>query len=120
MLAIAGNHGLHLVVTRSASNTSEFLRVNWKRVLTILLQHRKRLLVVDFPHPIRIARNPDFWECNELASSLTSFVDEVDGLLYTGFEVEPAWLRGNLEFSQSNSNVVPECPDENARQQPCT
>jgi hypothetical protein len=63
------------------------------------------LLVVDLPHPVGVAGNPDFWKSNELAPSLTSLVDEVDSLLNTSLEVEPARLRGDLEFSQFNSNV---------------
>ena len=120
MLTIADDHGLHLVVTRSATNPSEFLRVDWEGVLTVLLQHRKRLLVVDLPHPVGVAGNPDFWKSNALAPSLTGLVDEVDGLLDTSFEVEPAWFRGDLEFSQFDSSVIPECSYGDVRQQPCT
>jgi hypothetical protein len=98
MLTSTRTLGLHLVVTSSAADTSEFLRVDWKRVLTVLLQHGKRLLVVHLPHPVGVTRNPDFWKSDELAPSLTGLVDEVDGLLNTSFEVEPAWLRCDLEF----------------------
>lgn len=50
------------------------------------------MLVVDLPHPIRIAWDPDLRKGDELTSSVSSFFDEVDGLLDAGFEVEPAWL----------------------------
>lgn len=42
----------------------------------------------------------DFGEGNQLASSLTGFIDEVDGLLSTALEIEPAGLGGNLHSDQ--------------------
>lgn len=86
---------LHLIVTSSATNAPELFRVNGKGVLAVLLQHGKRLLVVDLPHPVRVARNPDFWKCDELASSLTGFIDECDSLLNAGLEIEPAGFGGD-------------------------
>lgn len=44
-------------------------------------------------------RLTDFREGHELASCLSSFVDEVDGLADTALEVEPARLGGNLSMS---------------------
>jgi hypothetical protein len=85
-----------LVVTSCAADTAELFRVHGKGVLTVPLQHGKRLLVVDLPHPVRIAGNPYFWEGDELAASLASFFDEVDGLLDTGFKIKPAWLGSDL------------------------
>jgi len=32
----------------------------------------------------------NFWKCNELAIGLTCLVDEVDGFLDSGFQVEPS------------------------------
>ena len=87
---------VHLVVPRCTANTSELLRIHGQGVLTVRLQHWERLLVVDLPHPVRVAWDPDFWEGNELASCCAGFIDEVNGLLNAGFEVEPAWLGGDL------------------------
>lgn len=39
----------------------------------------------------------DFREGNQLAAGLSSFVDEVDGLLDTGLEVEPLWRVSNSD-----------------------
>jgi hypothetical protein len=54
------------------------------------------LLVVDLPHPVGVTRNPDFGEGDKLATCGTSFIDEGNGLLNAGFEVEPAWLGCDL------------------------
>ena len=87
-----GQGDLHLVIPSRAANASEFFRVDWQRVFTILLEHRKRLLVVDLPDPVGVTWDPDFRKSDELASSLTSLVDEGDGLLDTSLEIEPAGL----------------------------
>jgi hypothetical protein len=86
---------LHLVVARRTANASKLFRVDGKRVLAVLLQHRQRLLVVDLPHPVRVARKPDFRESDELTSNVTGLLDEGDGLLYAGSKIEPAWLGGD-------------------------
>ena len=94
---------LHLVVTSSATNAPELLGVDGKRVFAVLLQHGQRLLVVDLPHPVRVAWDPDLRKSDELASSLTSFIDESNGLLNASFEIEPAGLgcdSGGLVLSE--------------------
>lgn len=87
---------LHLVITSSPSNTLELLRINGHGVLTVLLQHREGLLVVDFPHPVGVAWDPDLGEGDELRAGSTGFVDEVDGLADTALEVEPCGLGSDL------------------------
>ena len=86
---------LHLIASSGATNASELFGVNGKRVLTVLLQHRQRLLVIDLPHPVRVAWDPNFWESDELASCLASFVDKGDCLLDASFKIEPARLGGD-------------------------
>ncbi|KAI6752059.1 hypothetical protein HG531_006755 [Fusarium graminearum] len=77
-----------LVIASSASDAAHLFRVDSHGVLTVSLEHREGLEVGDLPHPVGISRNP----CdvsNKLASSLTSFVDEVNGLANTALEIEP-------------------------------
>jgi hypothetical protein len=57
------------------------------------------LLVVVLPEPVRVSWDPDLWEGDELASSFTSLVDELDGLLNAGLKIEPTWLRSDLMIS---------------------
>lgn len=85
-------NGLHLVVTGGTSDAPELFRIDGQRVLTILLQHRQRLLVVDLPHPVRISRNPNFGEGDQLAPTLSGLLDEGYGLLDASLKVEPARL----------------------------
>lgn len=55
----------------------------------------------------------DFREGNQLAAGLSSFVDEVDGLLDTSLEVEPLWRVSNSdtgrlgEFNEGSSLLAP-------------
>jgi len=48
----------YLVLLCSCTDTVHLRAVAWKTVLTVLLQQRQGLLVVDAPHPVRVARNP--------------------------------------------------------------
>ena len=56
-----------LVLLCSCTDTVHLRAVTGKTVLTILLQQRQGLLVVDAPHPVRVARDPCVitWSDNE-------------------------------------------------------
>lgn len=47
-----------LVIAGCAADAAHLLRVDGKGVLAVLLQHGKRLEIVDLPHPVRVARDP--------------------------------------------------------------
>jgi len=108
----------HLVIPRRTANPTKLFRVHRKRVLTVPLEHGKRLLVVDLPHPVGIAWDPYFREGDELAACVAGFFDEVDGLLDAGFEVEPAGLGSDLYFDQMG--FVGESEGGNLHRRPCT
>lgn len=46
------------VLFRSSSDTVHLRRIGRQRSLTVFLQERKALLVVDLPHPVRVTGNP--------------------------------------------------------------
>jgi hypothetical protein len=62
-----------------------------------------------FPRlPIPPLKLTKLWECNQLASLLASFGDEIDRLLDRLFQVEPAWLGLNtssLVLTNSGNHV---------------